>query len=135
MATEKEMNQVSFIKIAKEINAYAEMIKTNQNQKQVILNDFDKERERYRAGKISKASLISSIPRVRKEVQRLNNDIRKNIRSLNKTADRAKKFSTRQIPKNFKISLSGITLAGGKKKAKKRTVHHRTRHRSRKKKR
>ncbi|MDD5012126.1 MAG: hypothetical protein PHQ66_00560 [Candidatus Nanoarchaeia archaeon] len=128
MATEKEMNQASFIKIAKEINAYSEIIKSRQNQKQVILNDFDKERGRYRAGKISKASLASSVPRVRKELQRLNDEIRRNIRNLNKTADRAKRFATHQIPKNFKVSLTGISLAGGKKK--KRTVH-RTRHRTR----
>lgn len=132
MATEKEMDQSGFIKIAKEINAYAEVIKSRQNQKQVILNDFDKERDRYKAGKISKASLVSSVPRVRKELQRLNNEIRNNIRHLNKTADRAKRFATNQTPKNFKVSLSGISLAGGKKK--KKIVHHKTRSRTRKKK-
>lgn len=127
MATEKEMNQTGFIKIAKEINAYAEMIKSRQNQKQVMMNDFDKERERYKAGKISKASLAASVPRVRKEVQRLNNEIRKNISNLHHAADRAKKFATSQTPKSFKISLSGISLAGGKKKARAKPVHHRTR--------
>ncbi|MCL5018252.1 MAG: hypothetical protein M1416_00585 [Candidatus Pacearchaeota archaeon] len=131
MATEKEMNQSSFIKIAKEINAYAEIIKSRQNQKQVIMNDFDKERERYKAGKISKASLASSVPRVRKELQRLNKDIRRNIMHLNKTADRAKRFATSQTPKNFQVSLSGINLAGGKKKK----AVHKTRSRTRKRKR
>jgi hypothetical protein len=135
MATEKEMNQSGFIKIAKEINAYAEVIKSRQNQKQVIMNDFDKERERYKSGKISKVSLASSVPRVRKELQRLNDEIRRNITHLHKAADRAKKFATSQTPKSFKVSLSGITLAGGKKKAKRKVVHHRTKHRSRKKRR
>ena len=54
MATEKEMNQSSFIKIAKEINAYAEVIRSRQDQKQVIIDDFNKERKRYKAGKISR---------------------------------------------------------------------------------
>ena len=116
MATEKDMNQSSFVKIAKEINAFAEVIRSRQNQKQVIIDDFNKEHKRYQAGKISRATLVSSVPRVRKELQRLNNEIRKNIRSLNKTLDKAKRFSIRQAPKNFRVALSGISLAGGKKK-------------------
>ncbi len=128
MATEKEMNQSSFIKIAKEINAFAEVIRSRQDQKQVIIDDFNKERKRYHSGKISKKTLLSSIPRVRKELQRLNNEIRKNIRNLNKTADRAKKFAARQVPKNFRVALSGISLAGGKRK------RHRTHHKGTKKK-
>jgi hypothetical protein len=119
MATEKEMNQSNFIKIAKEINAFAEVIRSRQDQKQVIINDFDKERKRYKAGKISKKTLVSSVPRVRKELKRLNNEIRKNIKSLNKTADRAKLFASRQVPKNFRVALSGTTLSGGKKKHRK----------------
>jgi hypothetical protein len=116
MATEKDMNQSSFAKIAKEIDAFAEVIKSRQDQKQVIIDDFDKERKRYQAGKIAKRTLISSIPRVRKELQRLNGEIRKNIKNLNRTADKIKRFSVRQNPKNFRVSLSGISLSGGKKK-------------------
>jgi hypothetical protein len=116
MATEKEMNQSNFIKIAKEINAFAEVIRSRQDQKQVIIDDFNKERKRYKAGKISRKTLVSSVPRVRKELKRLNNEIRKNIRSLNKTADRAKLFATRQVPKNFRVAVSGITLSGARKK-------------------
>jgi hypothetical protein len=123
MATEKGMNQSSFVKIAKEINAFAEVIRSRQDQKQVIIDDFDKERKRYQTGKIAKKSLISSIPRVRKELQRLNVEIRRNIKSLNKTAEKIKRFSARQNPKNFRVSLSGISLAGGKKK--KHRAHHR----------
>ena len=124
MATEKEMNQSNFIKIAKEINAFAEVIRSRQDQKQVIINDFDKERKRYKAGKISRKTLVSSVPRVRKELKRLNNEIRKNIRSLNKSANRAKLFASRQVPKNFRVAVSGISLSGGKKK--KHRKHNRT---------
>jgi hypothetical protein len=116
MATEKGMNQSSFTKIAKEINAFAEVIRSRQDQKQVIIDDFDKERKRYQAGKIAKKSLLSSVPRVRKELQRLNIEIRRNIQNLNRTAEKVRKFSARQNPKNFRVSLSGIALSGGKKK-------------------
>jgi hypothetical protein len=116
MATEKEMNQSNFIKIAKELNAFAEVIRSRQDQKQVIINDFNKERKRYKAGKISRKTLVSSVPRVRKELKRLNDEIRKNIRSLSKSADKAKLFASRQVPKNFKVAVSGITLSGARKK-------------------
>ena len=116
MATEKEMNQSNFIKIAKELNAFAEVIRSRQDQKQVIINDFNKERKRYKDGKISRKTLVSSVPRVRKELKRLNDEIRKNIRSLNKSADKAKLFASRQVPKNFKVAVSGITLSGTRKK-------------------
>ena len=116
MATEKEMNQSSFAKIAKEVNAYAEVIRSRQDQKQVIIDDFNKERKRYQAGKIAKKTLTSSIPRVRRELQRLNTEIRKNIKNLNSTAEKIKKFSARQSPKNFRVSVSGIASSGNKKK-------------------
>jgi len=124
MATEKEMNQSNFIKIAKELNAFAEVIRSRQDQKQVIINDFNKERKRYKDGKISRKTLVSSVPRVRKELKRLNDEIRKNIRSLNKSADKAKLFASRQVPKNFKVAVSGITLSGARKK--KHRKHNRT---------
>jgi len=120
MATEKRMDQSDFGKISKELTAYAEIIRSRQDQKQIIINDFNKERKRYKAGKISKKSLISSVPRVRKELQRLNNEIRKNIKNLHRTAEKTKRFAARQTPKNFKVALSGITLSGGKKKHRKR---------------
>jgi hypothetical protein len=118
MATEKEMNQVEFEKIAKELSAYAEVIRSRQDQKQQTINDFGKERKRYQSGKISKQTLSSSVPRVRKELQRINRDIRKNINNLNRVAVRTKSFAQRQAPKNFKVSLSGISSSGTKK------VHH-----------
>jgi uncharacterized protein YukE len=116
MAIEKKMDQSDFAQISKELTAYAEIIRSRQDQKQVIIDDFNKERKRYRNGKISKKALASSVPRVRKELQRLNNEIRKNIRNLHHVAERVKKFASRQTPKHFKVSLSGISLVGNKKK-------------------
>ena len=118
MATEKEMNQSEFEKIAKELTAYAETIRLRQDQKQTAINDFGKERKRYQGGKISKKALASSVPRIRKELQRLNKDIRKNINNLNRISERTKLFAQRQAPKSFRVSLSGISGMAKKK------VHH-----------
>lgn len=121
MASEKAMNQSNFGNITKEITAYAEVIRTRQDQKQVVIDDFVNECKRYKAGKIAKKSLVSSIPRVRKELQRLNEEIRKNIRNLNQTAEKVKRFASRQTPKNFRVSLTGISSPTAKKKRRTRS--------------
>ena len=140
MASEKAMNQSGFGNIAKELTAYAEIIRTRQDQKQVAIDDFVNECKRYKAGKIAKKSLVSSIPRVRKELQRLNDEIRKNIRNLNQTAEKVKRFGSRQTPKNFRVSLTGISSATIKKKhrahkrTQKKVVHKKASHRRARKK-
>lgn len=132
MATEKEMNQSEFEKIAKELTAYAENIRARQDQKQTAINDFGKERKRYQGGKISKKALAASVPRVRKELQRLNKDIRKNINNLNRIAARTRSFASRQAPKNFRVSLSGISGTAKKKVHHKKATHHMHHHRKKK---
>ena len=118
MVTEKTMNQTEFEKIAKELSAFAETIRTRQDQKQTAIDDFGREVERYHAGKISKKALASSVPRVRKELQRLNKDIRRNIVNLNRIADRTRKFAVRQAPKTFRVTMGGVQSPI------KRVVHH-----------
>jgi sulfate adenylyltransferase subunit 1 (EFTu-like GTPase family) len=116
MATEKDFNQASFTQIAKDIEIFAHEIKTAQDQKQIVIDNFEKERKRMQDGKISKKSLVASIPKVRKELQRLNDVIRKNIQSLNRTAGKIRDFSMRQSPKSFIVTVSGIKSSGGAKK-------------------
>jgi len=116
MAKEKRMNQTDFEKIAKDLTAFAEIIRAKQDQKQTMINDFAKERKRYHSGKISKKALAASVPRVRKDLQQLNNEIKKNIKNLHKVAEKTKKFAMRQSPKNFRVSLTNIKAASKKRK-------------------
>ena len=119
------MDQSAFESILKDITASAEVIRSRQDQKQAVLNDFDKERQRLKQGKISKKALKSSVPKVRKELMRLNKDIRNNIRNLESVANRAKKFAGHQTPKSFIVSTSGFALGGAK------THHHKKHHKKR----
>jgi hypothetical protein len=121
MATEKEMNEAAFDKIASELDASAEIIRSRQDQKQVVINDFSKERKRYHQGKISEKALAASVPRIRKELQRLSKEIRKNINELGREASRTKSFAQHQSPKNFRVSVSGISSSKRTKKASHRT--------------
>src|SRR3989344_890937 len=102
MATEKKMDESAFGAIAKEITAYGELIRTNQDEKQAAMDEFDKEKKRYRMGKISKKALISSSKKVNKEISRLDKSIRKDIFRLSKVSQQAKKFAKRQAPKSFR---------------------------------
>lgn len=116
MATEKDFNSANFTQIAKDVEIFAHQIKTTQDQKQIAIDNFEKERKRCQEGKISKKSLVATIPKVKKELARLNDVIRKNIDGLDKTADKIKRFSNSQRPKNFKVTTSGVSLSGGAKK-------------------
>ena len=115
MAIEKRMNQQNFGKIVKDLTSFAEVIRSRQDQKQIIINDFDKERKRFKNGKISKKALSASVPRVRRELDRLDKQIKRNILALKNVAKRVEKFALAQAPKKFKVSMSGIKMSAKKR--------------------
>ncbi len=115
MAIEKTLDRSRFEKMVKELTSRAEVLRSRQDQKQVILNDFEKERERYKKGKISKKALSASVPRVRRELERLDNQIKNNILSLKKKSDEIKKMAANQSPKGFKVSISGLAMKSKRK--------------------
>lgn len=108
MASEKKLDETAFGAIAKEITAFGELVRTHQDEKQAAMDEFDKERERYHIGKISKKALISSVTKINKELKRIDNLIRKDISNLVKTTQQARKFGLKQTPRSFRVSLSGI---------------------------
>ncbi|MBI2449459.1 hypothetical protein HYV49_04135 [Candidatus Pacearchaeota archaeon] len=115
MATEKKLDETAFGAIVKEITAFGEMIRTHQDEKQAAMDEFDKERERYHVGKISKKALVSSVRKVNRELKRLDNLIRKDISNLVKTNNQAKGFALKQAPRSFKVAMSGISSSSRKK--------------------
>ena len=116
MAIEKKMDEYSYEDIVKELSAVGELIRSHQNEKQSVMNDFDKERQRFHAGIISRSALASSIPNVRKLLGDLDKAIRQDIRDIHKIALRTQKFADRQSPKSFRVTLSGLRLGSGKAK-------------------
>jgi hypothetical protein len=115
MAIEKRMDHKRFEKMVKELTSRAEVLRSRQDQKQVILNDFEKERKRYQTGKISKKALSASVPRVRKELMRLDKQVKISILSIKNKADEIKRMADNQSPKGFKVSISGVTMKKKKK--------------------
>jgi hypothetical protein len=120
MAKEKMMNEARFSRMVGEFDSLGELIKARQDEKQAIMNEFDKERKRFRAGKISEKTVESSARKTNREMARLNKEIRNIIAKSGKMGDGIREFVTSQSPRSFRARVSGITLAAGKKKSAKR---------------
>ena len=116
MAQSKKMNAASFAKLVKEIDSVGELILTKQNEKQSVIDDFEKEKDRFKKGRISEATLASSAKKVNVELLRLDKGIREAIVKTGKIAASTKEFAKKQAPKVFRASVSGFKLLNGPKK-------------------
>jgi hypothetical protein len=116
MVQAKMMNESAFEKLTKEFGALGELIRTRQDEKQAVLNEFDKERERYKTGKISENTLASSVKKTNLELIKLDKAIREIIQKSVSLAGRMNVFLRNQQPKVFRAKESGIFLQGGAKK-------------------
>jgi len=116
MAKAKMMNESSFAKMVKELNALGELIRTRQEEKQAVIDEFDKERLRFRRGKISEDTMRSSSAKANKEFSRINKNIREAISKSNKLGIRIREFVGIQSPKSFVAKVSGVMLRTAKKK-------------------
>ena len=116
MAQSKKMNEARFAKLTKELDSVGEVILTKQDEKQSVMDDFVKERNRYAKGRISEDTLISSSRKVNLELMRLDKGIREAIARVGKISTNAKEFASNQAPKVFRTSVSGIKLINGPKK-------------------
>jgi hypothetical protein len=123
MVRVKMMNEEFFAKTLKEFNVAGELLRAREEEKQGLLDEFDKECKRFFFGKISERSLASSVKKTNNELHRLDNEIRENMSKSRQAADRAMKTVSAQAPTHYKATLSGIVGGGssGKKKSKK---HH-----------
>jgi hypothetical protein len=120
MAKEKMMNEARFSRMVGEFDSLGELIKARQDEKQAIMNEFDKERKRFRAGKISEKTVDSSAKKTNREMARLNKEIRNIIAKSGKMGDGIREFVTSQSPRVFRARVSGIISGAAKKKAAKR---------------
>lgn len=120
MAKEKMMNETRFSKMVDEFDSLGELVKTRQDEKQSVMDEFDKERKRFHSGKISENTVGSSAKKTNKEMAKLNNEIRNIISRANKMANSMKEFVSSQSPKIFSARVSGITLNASKKKVKRK---------------
>jgi hypothetical protein len=105
MATEKRMDESEYAKIVKELAACGELIRTHQDEKQAALNEFDRELERFKSGKISQKALASSVRKVNTELSKLDRNLRNDIRRVASVANRARSMANRQAPRHIRVSM------------------------------
>ena len=120
MTQVKMMNEATFEKLVKEINSQGELIRTRQDEKQSVVNEFDKEKRRFTAGKISRATLTSSVVKTNRELVKLDSNIKAAIKKANTLSNRMDESLARQEPKAFRASESGFKLLDVKKSSAKK---------------
>lgn len=118
------MNENVFAKLVKEFNALGELIRTRQEEKQSVLNQFDTELARYKRGNISENTLASSIKKTNLELMKLDKNIREIIDKSMKYSARINDLVRSQRPIAYRARESGLGLASApaKKKAVKKKV-------------
>ena len=119
------MNQATYASFLRRVKVAGEVIRSRQEEKEGLLNEFDAECKRFFFGKISERSLAATTVRVNKELARLNKEIRQAISSARMVSAKVTAFTAAQAPIGYRATLSGIS--GGvkklvKRKAKKKTV-------------
>jgi len=121
MAQTKKMNLSFFVEIQKDLTASGELIRARQDEKQALMNEFDKECKRFFFGKISERALASSVKKTNLELKRLDKSIRDTMSRARNISMREMVLVSAQAPISYKATLSGI-VGGKKKKAVKRKV-------------
>ncbi|MFH1151879.1 MAG: hypothetical protein V1788_02015 [Nanoarchaeota archaeon] len=121
MAQTKKMNLSFFVEIQKDLTASGELIRARQDEKQALMNEFDKECKRFFFGKISERALASSVKKTNLELKRLDKSIRDTMSRARNISMREMVLVSAQSPISYKATLSGI-VGGKKKKAVKRKV-------------
>ena len=123
MVQTRKMNESFFVKIQKDLTTTGEWIRSRQDEKQALLNEFDLECKRFFFGKISQRALAASVKKTNEELQRLDKSIRDAIKKSRSLSTREMKLIGDQAPIGYRATISGITGGTKKKKAvKKRTV-------------
>ncbi|SRR6056297_576045 len=126
MVKVKRMDENSFVLLTKDLNILAELVRTRQEEKQAVLDEFEKEKERYSKGKIPEKAFNNIVKKTNMEIERLDKTIKDSIRKGLVKIRSVERLIEKQKPKNFKAKESGISLlrkpkrkkSGGKKKIK-----------------
>ena len=126
MVQVRMMNEELFAKTIKEFNVTGELVRARQEEKQGLLDEFDKECKRFFYGKISRRALQSSVNKTNNELHRLDGEIRMNMGKARNSGGRAMHIVSAQVPVAYRATLSGIS-GGGAGKSKRRKARRKKR--------
>jgi len=102
------MDETYFANFLKETTVFGELIRARQDEKQSLMDEFDRESKRFYFGKISEKALSSSVDKTNKELNRIDKEIKSYMKKSITNLQKAEKMTNNQEPKNFKATLSGV---------------------------
>jgi len=117
MVQTRKMNESFFVKMQKDLTTTGEWIRSRQDEKQALLNEFDQECKRFFFGKISQRALAASVKKANTELQKLDKSIRDAIKRSRSLSAREMKLIGDQAPIGYRATISGISGGTKKKKA------------------
>ncbi len=120
MVQTRKMNESFFVKMQKDLTTAGEWIRSRQEEKQALLNEFDQECKRFFFGKISQRALAASVKKTNTELQRIDKSIRDSIKRARSLSTREMKLVGDQAPIGYRATISGISGGSKKKEAAKR---------------
>ena len=128
MAKSKKMDETYFANFLKETTVFGELIRARQDEKQSLMDEFDRESKRFHFGKISEKALSASVEKTNKEINRIDREIKSYMKKGNTNLQKAMKFVNDQEPRSLKATLSGVKesrsspkKSSGKKKSSSKT--------------
>lgn len=116
MAQIRKINENNLDRLLKELTVRGEEIRSLQDEKQSVMDEFRKERERFRNGQISEQSLMTSVKKVTAELAALDLKIRRSIKDSQANAKKAHIYIETQIPEKYRATHQGIVRVAVKKK-------------------
>jgi len=120
MVQTRKINETFFVKMQKDLTTTGEWIRSRQDEKQALLDEFDLECKRFFFGKISQRALMASVKKTNSELQRLDKSVRDAIKRARSISTREMKLVGDQAPIGYRATISGISGGTKKKKAVKR---------------
>lgn len=80
MVKVKMMDENSFVLLTKDLNVLAELIRTRQEEKEAVLDEFEKEEGRYSKGNVSENAFLKLIKKTNTELDRMDKSIKDSIK-------------------------------------------------------
>lgn len=103
--------------MVREVIARAEGLRSFQDEKQAVIDQFKKEHQRCKNGQISERALEVSSRRRMKELMSLDSKIRNDIKRARSSMKSTNKYIDVYLPEKIRTSKSGVHKVSVKKKA------------------
>ncbi len=112
----RKINENNLDQLLKEITVRGEEIRSLQDEKQSVMDEFRKECDRFRNGQISERSLMASTKKVNDELAALDLKIRRSIKESRISGRKANIYVESHVPERYRATHRGIIRAAIKKK-------------------